>query len=120
MTYKALKHLFLILPLHILICCGAETKDPLPESILKEDKMTSLLLDMHLYEGLVYRQHKLPEDSMYKLQAYFRKAICLRHGVEDSVYSMSLTYYEAHPRRYLRIYERLMDSLNRRLAIKKR
>ena len=96
----------------MLISCGREIDRPLPEDILEEDKMVDLLLDIHLYEGLAYKQHKLPEDSVRKLQAYFREALLTYHGVEDSIYSLSLIYYEMHPKRYHKVYERLVDSLH--------
>ena len=111
------KHFFLTLSLSILITCHTEADGPLPEGVLKEDQMVDLLLDIHLYEGLTYKQRELPQDSMYKLQAYFRKAILLQHEVEDSIYELSLSYYETHPRQYHKVYERLIDSLAKRSSV---
>ncbi|AFL86211.1 hypothetical protein Belba_3723 [Belliella baltica DSM 15883] len=104
-----MKKLKLIIPIVIfLVSCG---KNKLPEGILDEDKMVSVLIDIHIAEGLV---STLPinYDSSRTMYPMFENEVFRKHNVADSVFHRSLEYYLANPRIIDRIYARTIDSLN--------
>ena len=94
-----------------LTSCGHESEQPPPTGILAEAEIAELLLQMHLYEGVAYKQGLVPYDSMSKLQAYFQKAILKKYQIHDSTYQQSLHYYSRRPLRLERVYARVLDSL---------
>ena len=110
--WQAVKIIFFSGYTSLLLSCMHESTRPVPVGILVEDTMSTLLLEMHLYEGVAYQQEHMPSDSMKKLQAYFRQAILEKHQIPDSIYKQSLKYYVQHPVRLQRIYDRTLDSLD--------
>lgn len=83
----------------------------LPEGILSEDKMVTVLIDIHIAEGLV-STFPINYDSSRTMYPKLEKEVFRKHNVVDSVFHRSLEYYLANPRIIDRIYERAIDSLN--------
>jgi hypothetical protein len=79
-------------------------------NVLSEDKMVSILVDIHLTEGFV-QSLSIPYDSSRKLYPVLEKEIFEKHEVADSVYLNSLQYYLRDTEKMEGIYERTIDSL---------
>ncbi|MEX2511788.1 MAG: DUF4296 domain-containing protein [Cyclobacteriaceae bacterium] len=77
---------------------------------MSEDKMVSILVDIHLTEGFV-QSLSIPYDSSRKLYPVLEKEIFEKHEVADSVYLSSLQYYLRDAEKMEGIYERTIDSL---------
>ena len=105
-----MRTVFLISSLFFFYSCTKKGEE-IPLDILSKNQMTKLLIDLHVYEAVAYRQIDLSHDSSTKLQAYFEKALLLEHKIEDSMYKKSMEYYVQHPGIMLQVYEEILDSL---------
>ena len=86
------------------------SKNPKPESLLPEDKMVEILVDIHMAEGMA-SSLPIPYDSSKKIYPIFEEEVFAKHGISDSVYMESFEYYLRDLKTMERIYERTIDSL---------
>ena len=105
-----MRTVFLLSCLFFYYSCVEKTEE-IPLDVLSKAQMTELLVNMHLYEAVAYRQVELSYDSSTKLQAYFEKALLLERDIEDSIYNRSIEYYLQRPKIMHQIYEEVLDSL---------
>lgn len=100
-------YLALIVSLFWFISCSEEKSE---EGVLSEDKMVSVLVDIHLTEGIASAM-PVPYDSSQTLYKLLEEDVFLKHEVSDSVFNESLRYYLQYPNRMDQIYARVIDSL---------
>ena len=81
-----------------------------PNTVLSEDQMVSILLDIQLTEGKV-SSLPITFDSSKVLYALMEKDIFFKHRVSDSVFTSSMLYYLEDAGKMDRIYARVIDSL---------
>lgn len=86
------------------------SQQPAPKGLLSEDKMVSIIVDIHLTEGFV-QSLPIPYDSSKKVYPVLEQDVFAKHGVADSVYIASLQYYLRDPVFMERVYSRAIDSL---------
>lgn len=89
------------------LSCNPNTK---PENLISEDEMVTILIDIHLTEGLA---STLPifYDSSQAIYPLMEKEVFIKHDVLDSVFTSSIIYYLQDPSTMDRIYGRVIDSL---------
>lgn len=101
-----MRHLFpLLLASLSLLSCNSR-----PEYVIDEDTMTSLLVDVHLSEGLLEVQGKQISDHDNYSQELMA-AVLLRHGVTKAQYDTSLIWYSQNLKKLIRIYEQVDQEL---------
>lgn len=101
------KYLIVYLCLITAISCDSLNGE---KEILSEDKMVSILVDIHLTEGFV-QSLSIPYDSSKKLYPVLEKEIFEKHAVTDSVYIGSLEHYLRDAEKMEYLYQRAIDSL---------
>ncbi|WP_144602312.1 DUF4296 domain-containing protein [Algoriphagus algorifonticola] len=99
--------LILFLLISTALSCGRSNK---PDGLLSEDQMVSVLIDIHLTEG-VASALPIPYDSSQTLYRLLEKDIFLKHDTSDSVFTESMRYYLQYPERMDQMYARVIDSL---------
>lgn len=92
----------------VISSCGGEE---LPEGILSEKDMISIMLDIYLAEGKV-NELRVKRDSALVIFDEYERMILGKYELTDSVYTNSLRYYYDHPLKLESIYETVLDSLN--------
>lgn len=93
------------------IITGCGKKNEVPEDLLSESQMISLMLDIYVAEGKINKA--LPKrDSAEMVFALYENKIFEKHSISDSSYKRSLKYYYDHPDLLLPIFETVLDSLN--------
>jgi len=100
----------------ILCACGGKS---IPDSVIKPDKMVSLLTEVHIADGAMYNVMQLP-DSLYKYGTD-RYLKIFKHFNTDSVrFRKSMQYYCSNPELLVDIYDKVStvlkqksDSLNK-------
>jgi hypothetical protein len=102
------------LPLAFLACTPEEEENK-PADLVPTDKMTRILIDVHLTEASIGRTIRNFDTSRvaYK-QAH--KLVLKRHHVSDSAFKHSYDYYLLHPALLDKIYDNVLDSLSLREA----
>lgn len=104
-----MNNFFLIFILILTLGCIKEEKPP--EYILPEEKMVSILIDLHVLEGKV-QQLRIKRDSSELVFNHFENEVFKKHNVTDSIYLKNLTYYYDHPQKMEKIYGAVLDSLS--------
>ena len=103
------KRLYLfLLSLGMLAC---EPKTTAPADLVSEDKMTSVLLDIHLAEARIGRTITQYDTSRMVFKNV-QKEILKKHSLTDSAFRHSYDYYLENPALLDKIYEKVLDSLS--------
>ncbi len=105
--------------------CNAPTvRIDVPEDMKKpyisEDTLVSLLVDIHLADGYLASNQKEFINHLKKIGIYkkeegikdFYASVFKKHGVKNPDFYKTLEYYSFHQDELLKIYERVLDSLN--------
>ena len=102
-----------------LLLFAACKNEKTPPGIIKQDKMTNLLIAVHIVDGSVYNIDPQP-DSLYKLATGKYKATFKKFGTDTGTFNKSIKYYSQHPdlmeAMYANIIKKLsfkQDSLNK-------
>jgi hypothetical protein len=102
------------LPLAFWACTPTEEENK-PADLVPEDKMTQILIDVHLTEASIGRTIRNFDTSrVANKQAH--SLILKRHQVSDSAFKQSYDYYLVHPALLDKIYDNVLDSLSLREA----
>ena len=82
----------------------------MPKDLLSEDKMVSVLADIHLTEGIASSM-PVSYDSSQVLYTLLEKDVFVKHQVSDSLFTESMRYYLQYPDIMDKIYARVVDTL---------
>jgi hypothetical protein len=91
-------------------CKKEEEKQP-PAGLLEEQVIIDILKDVYLAEAKVAGMG-LTYDSSQKVFNLIEREILAKHGVEDSLYRISMSYYFEDAEDLSYIYEAVVDSLS--------
>lgn len=106
------KHLILFfLALFGLTACVNKAK---PDYVVEKDKMTRLLVDVHLIDGSLATQ--LVRDSLYKYGTSRYQQLFKQYGIDSGIFKKSLKYYAAQPDELITIYDSVTAILNAKSA----
>lgn len=94
-----------------LVFLGACKKNKKPEFVLSEDQMVSVLIDIHITEGIASAL-PIKYDSSQVIYRLMEKDVFLKHEVSDSVFTQSMLYYLQDPTIMDELYARIVDSLS--------
>jgi len=109
------KLLALLLGTLSLLLPGCSTKevDQKPEKLIPEDKMATILADIHLAEAKVSKIGLNASDSTTLLYRHLEKQIYAKHRVDTATYNQSYTYYSSNPDRMVELYKQVVKNLER-------
>ncbi|MDB5129105.1 DUF4296 domain-containing protein [Mucilaginibacter sp.] len=103
----------------VLLYLTACKSNDVPDGIIKEKEMISLLTDVHLTDGAIYTLPQIP-DSLYKYGRAKYIAVFKKHHTTDDQFQKSLKYYSTQPDRLQEMYGKIdaiikakIDSVNR-------
>jgi len=106
---------FIVIICFILLACNTSKKE-LPEEILIDKKMVSILSDVHLLKGKISVWRKtqsvsqLQEDSLFNL-------LYKKHDISKEILDSSLTYYSTKESDLLeQIYTEVVEVLQKQEA----
>ncbi|QJX45433.1 DUF4296 domain-containing protein [Hymenobacter taeanensis] len=105
-------YLLLILGAFLAGCQKPEDVAP-PSKLLPQEKMVSLLVNIHILEAQVDAS-ALPSDSARALFLQQQKVLFKRYEVTDSSFRQSYRYYAVHDKDLDDIYKIVIDSLGKR------
>ncbi len=91
---------YLIFLALLLIACSPSR----PRGILSKQKMTDVLVDFHLAQGMAEAQGDNSEVTRYKfIQAVFKK-----HRITEAVFDSSMIYYSGRAEEFTHIYDNVV------------
>lgn|SRR5690554_599405 len=104
-----------IIPILIVILiavygCG---KAPIekPENLLPEDQLIDMMVDVHIAEATYNTRRNQDTLLLNSNSADFYYSVLQKHGVPDSVFEKSIVYYGSQPRRFEKMYRKVMNQL---------
>lgn len=89
---------------------ACSTEPEVPENIIQKDKMSAVLVDIHLLEAKVGNLN-LPPDSSKQVFEVLQTEIYEKHGIDSLSYAESIAYYAQYPKVFHDIYEIVVDTL---------
>lgn len=110
MASSGIKQNFSIIILLAVLFGACSEKEELPEDILSKEKMTHMMIQIHLIEAKVGRL-RLPRDSQQVVYRHFEKELLKEMGIDSATYFTSFGYYSLHPALFTIVYEAVGDSL---------
>ena len=94
----------------ILLTLLASACQTRPDYVIDEERMTALLTDVHMAEGLIdVQQRHNRDDNEYGQQVM--AAVLMKHHVSKADYDTSLVWYSQHLTTLNRIYRHVNDNL---------
>jgi hypothetical protein len=100
---KRLIRLFFIL----IFCAGCNN---VPEGIIHEDDMISLLTDMHLVDGYT---SMLRQDSVHLASSYqLYNSVFNKYHTDSAEFRKSLEYYSKKPEEFFDMYKEVQENLD--------
>jgi hypothetical protein len=98
----------------VFIAFASCSKPPVkkPEVLLQENKMIRLLVDIHIAEATyINRRHRDPQvDRSSSVDFYY--SVLEKHQIPDSVFEKSFVFYASQPRKFERMYRKVMNELS--------
>lgn len=85
-----------------------------PENLIPEEKMASILTEIHLAEARVTKLNRVSQDSNTLIYKRLEKQIFRKLQVDTAAYSKSYTYYASNPEQLAAIYKQVTEELERR------
>lgn len=100
MIRLAARLLFLVFCLFFWACTPT-----VPGGILSEEKMTDVLVDIHLAQGMAEAQSENTDVARYKyIQAVFRK-----HRITEAEFDSSMVYYSGRAEKFTFVYDNVVN-----------
>ena len=95
----------------VLFFSCKETPKPLPSGILDNTKMTEVMVDVQLLEGLIAVRTIEEEQINFYYNATFEK-----HGIDKNTFDLNINYYIEHPAELEVIYQDVITELSKKQA----
>ena len=100
---------FISLFLLLLASCGDKSKKSMPEPLLTEQEMITILADMQIIEADLNFRKTNQQDIIGLAQSYYSQ-LFEHYGITDSIFEANMDYYSQN----LAVLERIMDSVTNR------
>lgn len=107
-----MRYIYLILIAFLLSYC-APAGDPQPANLLPEDKMTQVMMDIHLAEARL-ESAGLGADSADVIFKKMQQDIFKKHQIKEVDFNNSYQYYLRNLNEFDKIYQKVIDSLSAR------
>jgi hypothetical protein len=98
----------------ITLLSACETEEKAPKGTLSEEKMATILSEIHLAEARVTRLQLKSLDSSLLIFSKLQSDIWKKQMVDTLVYKNSYNYYMSHPQKMTRIYEKVTKKIEAR------
>ena len=105
------EHIYFLL-MCLVLSCSEKPTTAMPEGILSEKKMISVLTDIQLIEGAVSK--KLIDRSINNKEStrYYAKTF-EKHDITRQQFDESLNFYTENPKDLQKIYEKVLVELSK-------
>lgn len=112
MIQSTKKYILLYLCISVLLfSCQQNSEAQLPKGILDTDKMTSVMVDIQLLEGLIAVRTIQTEKINFYYNTTFKK-----HKIDKKTFDRSIEYYTGHPAELEIIYQDVITELSKKQA----
>ncbi|MEQ9263067.1 MAG: DUF4296 domain-containing protein [Owenweeksia sp.] len=104
------KKTFIAIALAILTAsCSVQEEGDIPKDVFKEDRMITILTDIHLVEGAKLGRRIMGDTVL--VDVYFQK-VFEKHNITKEQFEHSFGFYSDRPAQMDKIYDRVIENLN--------
>lgn len=90
--------------------CGTTPVEK-PENLIPEEKLIEMMVDVHLAEAAYNTRRNRDTLLLNSSSADFYYSVLHKHGIADSIFEKSLVFYGSQPRRFEKMYRKVMNQL---------
>ena len=83
-----------------------------PDNLIPEDKMISMLADIHLAEATFATRRHQDSTIMNTTSPDFYQSVLKEYNVTDTIFEKSYVYYASQPKKFEKMYQQVMNKLN--------
>ena len=110
-----MKRITLIFACFFLFSCSEKKTEELPLNILSKEKMTEVMLDIHLLEASMSLNANGPDNTIAVAPSK-DSDVLKKHKISKSQYDESFDYYSKHPALLIEIYTQILNDLSKMQA----
>ena len=107
---KQITIIFSLIFLVLLVSC-VEKRMKVPDNIVSEEKLVSLLVDIHLTDALLMKE-KRPHAEKYEKSIKIYPAVLLKHNIDRTVFDSTIRFYVKYPKVFSLIYDEVLRELS--------
>lgn len=86
----------------------------MPSDLLQPEKMTEVLEDIYLSEGIVANSGSQDRAAERQMAIDYYSVVYKKHKVDSTVFRKSFDYYSMHPKLMQQIHEQVIDRLSKK------
>ncbi len=98
----------------VWVAAGLAACSKVPGNILQEKEMQQVLTDMLIAEAITNTDYQTYREDSTKLALY--QSVFRKYGITQALYDSSLVWYGRNLNIYIKMYERVVVDLDRRIA----
>lgn len=102
-------HFLFLLLILTLFSCNSDKK---PSIVFSEDNMTEVLVEVHVVEAMARYSHL--KDNNQRANMYFNYVLA-KNDITLAQLDSSIAWYAKHPDAYIRVYDKVIPQLEKRL-----
>lgn len=103
-------HFLSTLILFAVIIQACSDQDQVPSELIQPEKMTHLMIQVHLLESKVSRL-RLKRDTSQFLYDHFERLMLEENGLDTAQFNKSMDFYTTNPKIFKKVYAAVVDSL---------
>ncbi|TAE41544.1 MAG: DUF4296 domain-containing protein [Runella slithyformis] len=101
--------------IHFLFLTACTQEEKVPEGTLSEQKMSQIMVEIHLIEARVSRLSLVSIDSTTLVTEQLKRAMFKKLQVDTAAFNRSYKFYATNPELLQRIYEPVVKHLEKRV-----
>ena len=105
-----MKNFILFLFILFLTSC-AEKEGTIPQNVLKQNEMTSILTDVHIAQSSL--NNIIHSDTVANTMADYLNYILIQHHTSNNNFQISLKFYSEHPEMLQQVYDSVITGLSK-------
>jgi Domain of unknown function (DUF4296) len=105
------KYSTLLILLFFFACSPSSEKDKIPDDIIPQEKMVTILSDMHIAETMARNTIHLGDTNVQKVINYYA-IIYKKNNISELAFKKSYDYYIQHPLLLDSVYSEIINQLS--------
>ena len=110
-----MRYYFLLLFTILIVSCSGDKKVSIPDSVLPEDKMAEVMVDIHLLEATL-NINTFSRDKVSKGTIEPTTDVLKKHSITKKQYDESFTFYTRNPQLLSEVYLMVLNELSKMQA----
>ncbi len=98
----------------ILIFASCDTETDVPSDLLQPEKMTEVMEDIYLSEGIVANSGSQDRSAERQMAIDYYSVVYKKHKVDSAVFRKTFDYYTMHPKLMQQVSDQVIERLSKK------